>query len=67
MSRAIDAPGDWTDLGRTVWFDGPYGDRLCGEIVRVYFNLQNYHVLVEGQRYEVQINDDHMSPTQDPL
>lgn len=67
MSSAIDEPGHWCDLGRAVWFDGPYGERLRGEIVRAYFNHQNYHVMVDGQRYEVQIDQDRMSPTQEPL
>ncbi len=47
------------DLGDTVSF-GHDRDRLTGKVVRVYSTRLNYHVEVEGERYEVSIPDDNM-------
>jgi hypothetical protein len=63
MSRAYDASSDYRNywsLGSTVEFDAPYGGRLRGEIVRVYFgNPAEMHVDVNGRRYEVNIHNDN--------
>lgn len=64
MSRLYQGYGyenDWTALGSMVWFDGPDGDRLHGEIVRTSSNADYYHVMVNGRRYEVSLNGDNMS------
>lgn len=69
MSRLYDGPdyeNNWTRLGAMVWFDGPYGDRMYGEIVRTSSNPDYYHVMVQGERYEVSLNGDHMSRDVDP-
>lgn len=61
MSRVYDPSSDyrnWWALGSTVEFDGPNGDRLRGEIVRVYPGA-DIHVEVNGRRYEVSIPDDN--------
>lgn len=47
-------------LGDIVSFNGPYGDRLVGEVVRVYNARADYHVEVDGKRYSVHIRDDDM-------
>jgi hypothetical protein len=52
---------DWCALGAKVWFDGPDGERLFGEIIRTSSNPDYFHVEVDGHRYEVSLNDDHMS------
>lgn len=54
---------NWCALGRMVWFDAPWGDgdRLYGEIVRTSSNCDYYHVEVDGERYEVSLNQDNMS------
>lgn len=64
MSKFYEGPdyeNDWMALGRFVWFDGPYGDRLYGEIVRTSSNPSYFHVWVDGKRYEVDSNQDRMS------
>lgn len=69
MSKVYDGYGyenDWTALGAMVWFDGPYGDRLYGEIIRTSSNPDYYHVWVDGRRYEVSLNQDRMSRNRDP-
>lgn len=56
MSNRYDARRDfrnWWNLGGVVEFDGPDGDRLRGEIVRVSSNPDYLHVEVDGERYEV--------------
>jgi hypothetical protein len=55
MLKVYDPSSDyrnWWNLGSTVRFDGPDGERLQGEIVRVYCG-GGFHVLVDGVRYEV--------------
>jgi hypothetical protein len=59
--RGADYENDWTALGKTVWFDGPYGERLCGEIVRTSSNPAYFHVMVNDTRYEVWLDQDRMS------
>ena len=64
MSKEYDASRDyrnWWNLGGIVEFDGPYGERLRGEIVRVSSNPDYFHVEVRGQRYEVSLNNDNMN------
>jgi len=46
------------DLGDTVSFDHE-GERLTGTVVRVYATRLNYHVEVDGARYEVSVPDDN--------
>ena len=48
-------------LGDQVEFDGPYGERLTGEIVRTSSNPCYFHVEVCGHRYEVDLHQDNMS------
>jgi hypothetical protein len=63
MSHRYDPSSDyrnWWALGSTVSFDGPYGDRLTGEIVRTSSNPDYFHVEVDGIRYEVSLNQDNM-------
>jgi hypothetical protein len=48
------------ELGDTVFFNGPGGDRLRGEVVRVYNTRAHYHVEVNGIRYSVNSLDDDM-------
>lgn len=70
MSRVYSGYGyenDWTALGCMVWFDGPYGERLYGEIVRTSSNADYYHVMVNGTRYEVFLNQDRMWKEREPL
>ena len=56
---------NWTAIGAWVWFDGPDGERLHGEIVRTSSNGDYYHVLVDNDRYEVSLNRDNMGKTRD--
>jgi hypothetical protein len=68
MSRiAQERLGEWLELGRTVWFDGPGGERLCGEIVRTSSNPTYFHVEVDGTRYEVDLHNDRMSQHREPF
>lgn len=63
MSQRYDASSDyrnWWALGSTVEFDGPYGERLTGELVRTCAGTY-CHVLVNGERYEADIHDDNMT------
>ena len=63
MSKRYDPSIDrdnWYSLGSTVEFDGPYGTRMRGEIVRSSSNPDYYHVQVDGVRYEVSLNGDNM-------
>lgn len=57
MSRALDEheyrEAGVFALGEQVEFDGPYGERLVGEVVRVYNSRTLYHVEVRDKRYEV--------------
>lgn len=62
MSRVYDPSSDyrnWGNLGGIVEFDGPYGDRLRGEIVRVSAGSM-IHVEVDGTRYEVDYGSDNV-------
>ncbi len=64
MSNLYTGPvyeNDWLALGQLVYFDGPNGDRLRGEIVRTSSNPGYFHVWSGGARYEVDINEDNMS------
>lgn len=48
MSTEYDPSKDyrnWWTLGSTIRFNGPDGERLEGEIVRVYFGGGSFHVL----------------------
>jgi len=45
------------DFGDIVEFDGPDGERLQGEVVRVYNTRTRYHLLVDGERYDVDTSD----------
>lgn len=49
------------ELGDMVWFDSPDGDRMYGEVVRVYNTRTRYHVEVKGQRFDVNYPEDNMS------
>jgi hypothetical protein len=63
MSKRYNPASDhrnWWALGSTVTFDGPYGDRLTGEIVRTSANPTSFHVEVDGVRYEVDLRNDNM-------
>jgi hypothetical protein len=63
MSREYDPSSDyrnWGNLGGIVEFDGPGGERLRGEIVRVSSNPCYFHVEVNGTRYEVWSQHDNM-------
>jgi hypothetical protein len=51
---------NWWNLGGIVEFDGPHGERLRGEIVRVSSNPTYFHVEVDGRRYEVDLRADNM-------
>lgn len=57
---------DWCALGAKVYFDGPGGERLRGEIIRTSSNPDYFHVEVGGLRYEVSLNGDRMSKRRDP-
>jgi hypothetical protein len=46
------------ELGEMVSFDYE-GERLTGRIVRVYSTRLDYHVEVDGNRYEVSVPDDN--------
>jgi hypothetical protein len=64
MSRLHDPSEDyrnWWNLGGIVEFDGPDGDRLRGEIVRVSSNPSYFHVEVRGRRYEVDSTTDNLT------
>ena len=50
---------NWWALGSTVQFDGPDGERLEGEIVRVSSNPSYLHVFAQGQRYAIDVNQDN--------
>ena len=63
MSNRYDPSSDyrnWWALGSTVEFDGPDGERLTGEIVRIGAGSW-CHVLVDGLRYEADIREDNMT------
>lgn len=62
MSRAVSNSEYSRDfeLGDTVEFDGPYGERMTGEVARVYNTRTLYHVEVNGERYEVEYPGDNM-------
>lgn len=62
MSRIADRSSYSTDfqLGDRVSFDGPYGGRLTGEVVRVYNTRTRYHVEVDGTRYDVDYPADNL-------
>lgn len=64
MSTLYDPSSDyrnWWELGSTVCFDAPWGERLTGEIVRVHFGDPcAFHVEANGRRYEVHLHDDNM-------
>lgn len=63
MSTRYDPSSDyrnWWTLGSTVEFDGPYGERLRGELVRTCAGTY-VQVLVDGIRYEADIRDDNMT------
>ncbi len=62
MSNRYDPSRDYRNywnLGSTVCFDGPYGQRLTGKLVRVGAGTY-VHVEVDGVRYEADIRDDNM-------
>jgi hypothetical protein len=64
MSNIYRPQGDyrnWWQLGQTVEFDGPYGERLTGTLVRTSSNPTYIHVEVNGRRYEADIVDDNAS------
>jgi ribosomal protein L21E len=59
MSRQIpNNDDDDFDLGDIVSFDHD-GERLTGEVVRVYNTRTLYHVEVNDKRYEVEIPGDN--------
>lgn len=58
--RPEDDYRNWWNLGGIVTFNGPDGDRLRGEIVRVSSNPCYFHVEVDGVRYEVDSQRDDM-------
>lgn len=60
MSRLYHDDDDWLTLGRQVYFNGPDGERLHGEIARTSSNPTYFHVEVFGQRYEVDLHADNM-------
>lgn len=66
LYRGYGYENDWLALGRMVWFDGPYGDRLYGEIIRTSSNPTYFHIWCDGQRYEVDMHQDHMSRERTP-
>lgn len=51
LYRPQDDYRNWWTLGSTVEFDGPYGERLRGEIVRTSSNPTYVHVEVNGRIY----------------
>ena len=61
MSRVYDPRSDHRNLipwiGDTVDFDGPYGERMIGEVVRAGAGT-GYHILVDGVRYEADSIED---------
>lgn len=46
------------ELGDRVSFNGPYGERMTGIVVRVYNSRTVYHVEVDGERYSVRTDND---------
>jgi hypothetical protein len=68
-SSQYDNPRDY-DLGERASFnheyqreDGQIGvERLTGEVVRVYSARDDYHVEVDGIRYQVDRHSDDMRP-----
>ncbi len=59
MSNQIQDPyPTYFEMGETVTFDH-YGDRLTGRVVRIYSTRLNYHVEVDGRRYEVEVPGDN--------
>jgi hypothetical protein len=51
MSRVYDRSEDydnWWNLGAIVEFDGPYGERLRGTVVRTSSNPSYFHVEAES-------------------
>lgn len=65
MSRILNEFSWPPELGDTVWFDGPHGDRIRGEVVRTSSNPDYYHVESGGHRFEVSLNRDKMSTVKD--
>lgn len=63
--RGYDYENDWLALRSMVWFNGPDGDRLHGEIIRTSSNPTYFHVWCNGQRYEVDLHNDCMSKDRD--
>lgn len=61
LYQGPDYENDWIAIGRYVWFDGPHGERMHGEIVRTSSNPTYFHVMVDGQRYEVDLHADNVS------
>lgn len=57
MARMIDDDGRDFDIGDQVSFLSD-GERLYGRVVRVYSTRYNFHVEVDGRRYEVSLDDD---------
>jgi hypothetical protein len=66
LYRGYDYENNWLALGSMVWFDGPDGDRLHGEIVRTSSNAAYFHIWCNGQRYEVDLHQDRMSKEREP-
>ncbi len=68
-SSQYDNPRDY-ELGERASFNHEYEredetivvERLIGEVVRVYSARDDYHVEVEGIRYQVHRHDDDMRP-----
>lgn len=67
LYRGSDYENNWQVLGSIVWFDGPDGDRIQGEIIRTSSNPTYFHVLSNGQRYEVDLHGDRMSRYKEPF
>jgi len=44
------------NLGDCVSFIAPWGERIAGEVVRVYNSRLCYHVEVDGKRYSVRVD-----------
>lgn len=66
LYRGMDYENDWMALGCMVWFGGPDGERLHGEIIRTSSNPSYFHVWVDGQRFEVDLQSDRMSEDREP-
>lgn len=70
MSRKLDSldyPMETYELEDIVAFNGPDDTRLIGEIVRVYNSRDDYHVLVDGERYSVNIHSDNVKKVSDQV